>query len=522
MRIVTVLLLVAALLAGCAMPMMEEFTRYEDMVYTRPDMEELDKVLQKAIDASRGDDLEAIVECIYEFNDFYDAFYTNYSLADIRYSGNLKDLYWSEECDYCVSCSATVDAALEELYYALAKSPCREELESDAYFGADFFDSYDGENNYDAEFVALMEREAELTNRYYELSMEGLEYESASGEYYDACGEEMVELLVELIGLRQEMAGYWGYEDYVSFANDFYYYRDYTAEDAKAYLADIRTELVGLYREVCDSGQWSMGYAYCSEKETYEYVGEMAGAMGGNIKKAFDLMSRAGLYDIAYGEDKYASSFEVYLTSYWEPFIFMNPGMTVYDQLTFAHEFGHFCNDYVSYGSYAGTDVAEVFSQAMEYLSLCYVEDTEDLTWLKLADCLCLMVEQSAFADFEYRMYDLEGEELTAENLRQLYDQVALEYGFDSVGYTDWEFVTINHYYTNPMYIISYVVSNDAALQLYQMELAEKGAGLACMEENLDTEAQYFLEFLAEAGLESPFLPGRIQQVRRTLEEELF
>ena len=35
------------------------------------------------------------------------------------------------------------------------------------------------------------------------------------------------------------------------------------------------------------------------------------------------------------------------------------------------------------------------------------------------------------------------------------------------------DFVVIGHFYTDPMYIISYVVSNDAAFQLYQMELEE-------------------------------------------------
>ena len=54
-----------------------------------------------------------------------------------------------------------------------------------------------------------------------------------------------------------------------------------------------------------------------------------------------------------------------------------------------------------------------------------------------------------------------------------------------------------------------------------EQELAEKGAGLKCMEENLDTGAQYFLEFLTEAGLESPFSEGRMKQIRGTLEEAL-
>ena len=68
------------------------------------------------------------------------------------------------------------------------------------------------------------------------------------------------------------------------------------------------------------------------------------------------------------------------------------------------------------------------------------------------------------------------------------------------------------------MYIFSYIVSNDAAMQLYQREQQQKGAGLALLEENLDTQEVSFLAFLDSAGLESPFTPSRVQAVRETFE----
>ena len=496
----------------------DDTVAYRDMAYTRPDMDTLEAVLAKACQVAAGEDFEQIISMVYSFYDVYDNFYTNYSLADIRYSADLTDEYWQAETEFCAANSARVDAALEELYYALAQSPCLAQLESEAYFGAGYFDSYQGENNWDAEFTALLEQESELVNRYYVLSELGADYEYGSESYFDACFRDMAQVLVDLIRVRHEIAVYWGYTDYNEFAADFYHYRDYTVGQSRDYLEEIRRELVELYRQVNLSGIWEDGFADTTEEETYAYVAEMAGNMGGTVEEAFILMDRAGLYDIGWGENKYQSSFEVYLTSYYEPFIFMCPGMSTYDHLTFAHEFGHFCNDYASFGSYAGVDVLEFFSQGMEYLSLCYVDDTEKLAKLKLADSLCLYVEQAAFASFEMQMYDIPEEELSPETLAELYDRVVLEYGFDSVGYDPREFVTINHYYTNPLYIMSYVVSNDAALQLYQMEIAEAGRGLACLEENLDTMESYFLSFLESAGLESPFEDGRIQRVRQTFE----
>ena len=46
----------------------------------------------------------------------------------------------------------------------------------------------------------------------------------------------------------------------------------------------------------------------------------------------------------------------------------------------------------------------------------------------------------------------------------------------------------------------------------------EPGAGLKHYTENLTTTEAYFLAFLESAGLQSPFAPGRLEEVRKTLE----
>ncbi len=527
------MVLCMVLLAGCqvqggesettAVPQMQSVgtVSFASMAYVRPDMAVIEETLAEACEAAAGEDFSYIMDRIYAFYDVYDGFYTNYALADIHYCQDLTDSYWEAEYNFCMDNSARVDAAMEELYYALAKSPCRKTLESRSYFGAGYFDAYEGENAWDGEFTALLEQEAALQSQYYDLANRGAAYEMGTESYFDACFQEMAELLIELIRLRHDIAAYWGYSDYSQFATDFYYYRDYTVAQSEDYLEEIRVELVELYRQVNESGIWDIGFGSTTEERTYEYVQSMAQDMGGIVQEAFKVMARGGLYDIKVGENKYPASFEIYLTSYGVPFVFMDPYGTTYDHLTFAHEFGHFCCDYASYGSYAGVDVLEVFSQGMEYLSLCYGEASGELTRLKLADSLCLYVEQGAFASFELQMYALPEEVLTVERLTELYHQVAKDYGFESIGYDPREFVTINHYYTNPLYIISYVVSNDAAMQLYQMEQAEPGQGLARLKNNLDTEEAYFLAFVEQAGLESPFAPGRLQAVKETYEQIL-
>ena len=492
---------------------------FSEMEYTRPDMDKIQQTFEEACILAEGTDLDAIMDAIWAFYDEYDWFYTYYSLADIHYCLDVTDAYWEEEYYFCSDNSAAVDAALEELYYALAKSPCREELEGDDYFGEGFFDSYDGENNWDESFTALLRKESELMARYYDLSAEATGAPEGSDAWYDCYADPLAQVLVDLVAVRREIAAHWDYDSYAGFAWDFYYYRDYTPAEMEAYLEGVRRELVPIYVELASSDVWDYGYIRMGQRQIYDYVRTATEAMGGPVWEAFQVMEDRELYDITYSPNKYGVSFEMYLDCYEVPFLFLCPSLENRDKLTFAHEFGHFCNDYYSYGSSAGVDVLEVFSQGMEYLSLCYGEDTKRLARTKLADSISTYVEQSAFATFEHRLYELK--DPTVEDLYALYEEVAQDFGFWSVGYDPREFVTIPHFFTNPMYIDSYVVSNDAAMQIYQLELDEPGAGLKRFEEHLETEELWFLSFLETADLESPFAPGRLETVRDLFRTEL-
>lgn len=499
-------------------------TSFESMDYVRPDVDAIEEVRESCAElaADENADLDELSGLIYEYFFLYSGFGTNYYLAYIHYSIDMSDTYWETEYNYCAQQAATVDGGRDRLMYALADSPHRDELESDELFGEGYFASYDGESAWDEAFTALMEQEAALQNEYYRLSGEALEAEFYSEAYFEKYGTQLAELYVQMIKLRQQIALEAGYSDYPSFAYDFYHHRDYSVAEATQYITQIQQELVPLYRTLNTSGFWNQEFSYSSENQTYQYVQQMAKAVGGTVEEAFDLMDDAGLYHIAYGENKYAGSFEVFLPDYMEPFVFVSPTGTLQDQLTFAHEFGHFCNDYASYDSMAGIDVAEIFSQGMEYLSLCYVENSGELEKLKMADSLCVYVEQAAYASFEHQVYGLTGEHLTAENVQALFAQVGKDFGMDSLELWDSRgYVAVNHFFTSPLYVISYVVSNDAAMQLYQMEKEESGTGLASYTDNLATEESDFLAFLEEAKLESPFADGRVEEVKKTFEAVL-
>lgn len=522
------LLLALVLLTGCSMEMPTHMkmliasyvpTHFSDMEYNRPDVDSFLAAVEICMADATGEDFDVLAEdvtlCLLQYHEYM----TSYNLANIHYYTDMTDIYWTGEYNYCMDYSSQVSAAIDQLLYALADSPHREALESDEYFGAGYFDAYEGDSLWDDTFTALMDQEAELLTQYHDLT--ALANEAGDQEYYEVYAPQLAQSLVDLVAVRQEIAAYAGYDNYHSFAYDYYYMRDYTPAQEAAYLEQVRQELVPIYRDLYTFGVPDISIYSRTEAETFAYVESMAENMGGLVQEAFVLMEGSGLYNISYGQNKYDASFEVYLTLYSEPYVFLNPTQSDYDFLSFAHEFGHFCNDYASYGSGATVDVAEFFSQGMEYLSLFYAETDNSLETLQMLSSLCVYVEQAAYADFELRLYSMDPETLTPDVLFALFEQVGAEYGFDAWGLDGRDLVSIPHFYIVPCYVFSYVVSNDAALQLYQLELAESGAGLAKYQDNLYPMEMTFLAFLESAGLDSPFAEGRLASVAATFREAL-
>lgn len=483
----------------------DTITPFSQMQYARPDLEELQTLLDDACLLGEGREVDSIIDAADRFYQAVDWFNTCYTLADIHYSADLTDSYWEREYNYLSSNVARVDQMMDDLGYALAESPVRKRLEKQ-YFGEGFFESYDGDYVWADELVELMEQENALIQKYYTQSDDigTLLSPLLKSE------RKAAQTLVDLIRVRKAIAEFLGYEDYISYANEAYYYRDYDPDEVTSYLEAIRRELVPIYRET-----WMLAadLPEAAEEQTFAYVRDAAQRMGGAVWDAFQLMEDAELYDIAYSENKFNSSFEMFIRTYGEPYILMNPEGTEYDFLTFAHEFGHFCNDFASNESFVGIDVAEIFSQGLEYLSLLYQDGTDDLVTAKMVDSLATYVEQACYTAFEQEMYRIPEDELSVDALCDLYSRLASEYGFDEYGFEPLDFVSVNHFYTNPMYVVSYIVSNDAAMQLYDMECEHPGKGLRIFMKNLDTEEPYFLAFLESAGLQSPFDSDRFASV---------
>ncbi len=521
---------------------------FSEMEYVRPDMDAIEEDFQTATDAleynaSYSRISKTLTQCI---NDFYD-FQTAYTLADIHNCLDGTDEYWVEEYSFCTENSAVVIQLLDDLYYACAASKKAERLER-SFFWEGFCEEYaDPEDSmYTDEAVALMQREAGLLGEYRTIvaapviTVNGEDvdyyealYECDEDEYYDIFmeyyyqyNEELSDIYISLIKVRRELAEEMGCASYRDMQFEVTFSRDYTPEQAEKYIEDIRTYAVPVYVS-------AEPYYYLydvGEDELESIVGAAAYALGGSIEDTFDLMRKNGLYDISYSDLKANSSFTTYIPNYSSPYVFVDPLGSEYDILTFCHELGHAVDAWYNDNADESLDLSEVFSQSLEYLMPAYMSESlnsdaiDDLYRMKMYDTLDCYVQQASYAQFENEVYAMSDDELGAESLNEISLRVAEEFGYLAEGYEDYyamSWIDIVHFFEYPFYVISYPVSCDVALQIYELELENPGSGVDKYLELLPRGATTLVQAAEDVGLESPFADGRVEHAIRAVESRL-
>ena len=526
---------------------------FSEMEYTRPDAAAVCDAFHTLTARVEGSaEAEEILSGFFDIYDQYYRFYTMHTLANIRYYADLGDEFYKEEFEFCEQSSPDVEEAFEGFLIACAHSPEKTDLETQ-YFGEGFLDAYLDYSVYtNPEYLALSKQEAAVMEEYHntlddpQIEFEGkrqsfsellaryensAKYLSVLETYYDTYNPTLGAYYIRLIGIRRQMAEVLGYDSYAEFCYEQTYCRDYTPQQGVGYLADIRRELVPLYQELAEAGLlYTTGSRPMRASEVREALSGVVSRLGGTFFSAYNFMEYFDLCDLSESAEKMDTSFTTYLFAYETPYILINATGTTEDVFTLAHEFGHFTDNLYTYHADEDLETAETFSQGMEWLALCRLEDTfserelESLRVAHLADTVSVFVSQAAYSDFENRVYALSEEELTVQALNDIYRSICKDYGFYSPSadfYYSMAWVDIPHFFEAPYYMISYCVSSDTALQIYQRELEDQ-SGLSLYCKLLDrTPGDGLLAVLQQAGMEDPFQEGRIPEISAFLQKEL-
>ena len=520
--------------------------RFDDMPYERPDAAAFralsDKIASALNEGAGYRKTVALLEQL--FTQYYSA-NTMAVIADIQSCRDMTDDAWADEYAACLDTMTKIEDTMEEVYLACGASPYGERLARE-YFGDGFLEEYgeDAEETLSEGYVNQLERENALLAEYRNfvaqpsVTVRGREvplydalydawsereYNALLDAYYEKYNPLLGELYLRLMDVRKEQARLLGYDSYAEMMYDIGFDRDFSVEEGRAFIEGIKKWVLPVYaRRMDEERQAELMEGYVPEEMLLGVLETVAHGLGGEVAQAYDFMRRNELCDLAISDVKADMSFQTYLDDYDAPFLFINPYGDRGDILTVTHEFGHYAEAYISYGRYLSMDLAEVFSQAMQFLSLEPLEsalgaqDIAALRLMNLYDVLDTLVWQAAYAEFEERAYRLE--EPTVEKLNALMLDIGREYGLaEGDDGFDVRWIDVTHFFEQPFYVISYPVSACCALEIYAKELAD-GSGVDTYLRLAESEAIGLIEAAKEVGLDNPLSDKRVQETAALLD----
>ena len=344
------------------------------------------------------------------------------------------------------------------------------------------------------EYTALQERNNAIEVEFLSLP---------SGEQ----ASKLPELYAEFADNNNKMAHLMGYDNYLEYAYENVYDRDYTYQEAAQLSEYAKTYIAPIFTKLYQA--WS-GFSSATEEVRATFNAQVSNSffedLSGNtlVNDYIDTMGFASNPDktISFSDEfnklmgdgnmfrgQYAGAFVTSIYSENLPIAYFGKG---YDNcFTVVHEFGHYMNEVYSgeifeKGDYSQSyDLLEMHSQGNEMLYMCYLEEHSgysrdalamirtyslvNMLYSAIAGFTIDTFEQAIYLD-RYTGYGADqimaDGTITADEYDTLYTYICTDYGVEKLLNGYWEYgMTI----LSPCYYVSYSVSASAVLQLYEV-----------------------------------------------------
>ena len=324
-----------------------------------------------------------------------------------------------------------------------------------------------------------------------------------------AIGTTVPTLYAEFVANNMRMAEILGYDNYLEYAYENVYDRDYTYQDAAQFVEYVKEYVVPVYNSIYEKWNRVTGGGLEEEDiETYysvvsnsffkdafgnklfnDYIDDMNMAFTSNPDKQISFSDV--LNDLMVDGNMFRGTYEGAYVSYIRganlPIAYFGKG---YDSsVTIAHEFGHYMNEIYNGDEYSQSfDLLETHSQGQEMLYISYAKNFLDGEALKLVSTyhllstlqtIILATQVDCFEQAIYlNNYEGPGAEeimadgkITADEYDTVYAGLSEYLGIHEDYRVDeyWRYVTIS----SPCYYISYAISGINALQIYVTAMNE-------------------------------------------------
>lgn len=558
-RIAAILLCVTFLFSSCSLPIdlpfwpfNEEQTLdigarrtipFSEMEYERPDADSIiAQVEDLHLQLESVDNFDALLALDEKVGETTEYFYTMSTLAMIHTYLDSYDDFFEEESRYCEERGAELDNVVTKFNKTILEGPFKDDYKE--YVGEHVFTAI--ENSFllnDDSVVELRQQRSALNADYNKLlSTMAIEYEGTSYTMNDITqledfqlrrhllltlweekNPEFADIYLQQIALDKEIASTLGFDS----AADMYYMsynRDYTPQDTLAYFDTIKETFVPLGPLLANN---QVPYIEANYDKTLAAMPKALAQIDPQLEEAWRFMTKYELNDYAAAPEKQMGiAFTTELYAYDAPFCYGYWNDDFNSVSTIIHEFGHFYDAWLRYdtGVPQNLDISEVYSQGLEVIMqpqygnfTNYAQDAQTGNLLDLCDSV---ITQSFFEEFQMQMY--EAEDITAEEIADLFSSLSEEYGLTDFYGGDFKYFWLNitHFFDAPFYTISYVTSAVVALQLWTPNEARWDRSAQTYSKLIQADQNKpFLQLLKENGLSNPLEASTLTTLSTSLTE---
>ncbi len=556
--------------------------KFNDFTYERPDIEKIEKQLQKLTsDLRQASTFQEAKPILDQVNEIGVHFATMATLCAVRNSIDTTDAFYEEEQNFFDENSPKYVNAINEYYKVLVKLPYRKELE-EAYTKQFFTITEIQLKSFDSAILEELTEEAKLVTEYSKLMASAkIEFDGKINnlsqmtvyanhpdravrkaaelkkvEFMESIEEKVDSIYDKLVQVRTKMAKKMGYENYV----DFGYYRlgrsDYNSKDVAGYRKQVVEFVVPIAKTIIENQAKRIGVSdfksydipifYSdgnpnhgkSKDELVEGAKAFYSALSKETKEFFDFMVEHDLMDLETKPGKAGGGYCTLIDAYKAPFIFSNFNGTMGDVDVLTHEAGHAFEVYTASKLLPVSDVywptleaCEIHSMSMEFFAYPYMDfffetDSKKYRFKHLSESITFIPYGVCVDEFQHYVY--ENPNATPQMRKRKWRELEKKYtpwkNYDHISYYEegnyWH--RQSHIFSEAFYYIDYTLAQVCAFQFLLLDRKNHEQAFKKYYDLCKLGGSLsFVSLLKEVGLKNPFEEGSLKEIMPQIEEVL-